>query len=115
MVLARFAHEGPIVQLAFTADGSRLVTTAERPDLDLGEVRLSNGKRVRAFAREADLDVETIESNEFEIEWPPKSGRRQSFPEVDRAGWFGPEAARTKLNRHQAAFVDRLLEALSTG
>ena len=85
-------------------------------DLDLGEVRLKSGKRVRAVARplgDAAVDVEAVASNTFETEWPPRSGRMQTFPEVDRAGWFPPEAARTKLNPAQAAFVDRLLDALA--
>lgn len=86
---------------------------AERPDVDLGEVRLKSGKRVRAFAREGDVDAEAITSNTFEVEWPPRSGRRQTFPEVDRAGWFPLEAARTKLNPAQAELLDRLVDALS--
>jgi predicted NUDIX family NTP pyrophosphohydrolase len=80
--------------------------------VDLGEVRLSSGKRIRAFALEGDLDVEAITSNEFEVEWPPRSGRLQRFPEVDRAEWFAPEDARRKLNAAQAAFVDRLADGL---
>jgi len=78
---------------------------------DLGEVRLKSGKTVVGFAAEGDLDAAAIVSNTFELEWPPRSGRRQAFPEVDRAGWFGLEAARAKLNPAQAAFIDRL-EAL---
>ena len=78
---------------------------------DLGEVRLKSGKTVVGFAAEGDLDAAAIVSNTFELEWPPRSGRRQAFPEVDRAGWFGLDAARAKLNPAQAAFVDRL-EAL---
>jgi predicted NUDIX family NTP pyrophosphohydrolase len=78
---------------------------------DLGSVRLKSGKTVLAFAAAGDLDPEAIESSTFELEWPPRSGRRQAFPEVDRAGWFGLDAARAKLNPAQAAFVDRL-EAL---
>ncbi len=79
--------------------------------LDLGEVRLKSGKVVVAWAVEGDLDTAEIVSNTFETEWPPRSGRRQSFPEVDRAEWFGPDEARAKLNPAQAEFVDRL-EAL---
>jgi predicted NUDIX family NTP pyrophosphohydrolase len=79
---------------------------------DLGEVRLKSGKRVLAFAAEGDLDPDAIESNTFELEWPPRSGRRRAFPEVDRAAWFGLEEARVRLNPAQAAFVDRL-EALT--
>lgn len=86
--------------------------TADADDLDLGEVRLKSGKRVRAFARPGNFDADRITSNTFETEWPPRSGRRQAFPEVDRAGWFGPDAARVKLNPAQAELVDRLLAAL---
>jgi predicted NUDIX family NTP pyrophosphohydrolase len=76
--------------------------------IDLGEVTQSRGKRVRAFAIEGDLDASSISSNTFEIEWPPRSGRRKSFPEVDRAAWFELDAARAKLVRAQTAFLDRL-------
>jgi predicted NUDIX family NTP pyrophosphohydrolase len=69
---------------------------------------------VIAFAVEGDLDPETLVSNTFELEWPPRSGRIQAFPEVDRAGWFDLDTAREKLNPAQAAFVDRL-EALLAG
>ena len=72
---------------------------------------LKSGKTVTAFAAAGDLDAGAVRSNTFELEWPPRSGRRQSFPEVDRAGWFGLDEAREKLNPAQAAFVDRL-EAL---
>src|SRR5687767_14793940 len=78
---------------------------------ELGSVKLKSGKLVVAYAVEGDLDPATISSNTFELEWPPRSGRLQTFPEVDRAGWFGLDAAREKLNPAQAAFVDRL-EAL---
>jgi predicted NUDIX family NTP pyrophosphohydrolase len=78
------------------------------PALELGEIRQKNGKRVTAFAIEGDLDAEAITSNTFEIEWPPRSGRRQSFPEVDRAGWFALDAAREKLLAAQVPLLDRL-------
>ncbi|MDQ2678783.1 MAG: NUDIX domain-containing protein [Actinomycetota bacterium] len=81
---------------------------------DLGEVRLKSGKVVVAWAVEGDLDVDTVVSNVFETEWPPRSGRRQEFPEVDRAEWFPLDEARQRLNPAQAAFVDRL-EALLAG
>jgi predicted NUDIX family NTP pyrophosphohydrolase len=80
--------------------------------IDLGEVRLKSGKRVRAFALEGDLDPSAIVPGTFEMTWPPRSGRTQAFPEVDRAEWFGPATARTKLNAAQGALVDRLLDAL---
>lgn len=75
----------------------------------LGEVRQRGGKVVAAWAVPGDLDVTEIVSNEFETEWPPRSGRMQSFPEVDRAGWFGIDEARVKLNAAQAELLDRLL------
>jgi predicted NUDIX family NTP pyrophosphohydrolase len=78
---------------------------------DLGSVKQKSGKVVFAFAVAGDLDPATLVSNTFELEWPPRSGRMQAFPEVDRAEWFGLDTAREKLNPAQAAFVDRL-EAL---
>jgi predicted NUDIX family NTP pyrophosphohydrolase len=78
---------------------------------DLGTVRLKSGKVITGFAVAGDLDAEAIRSNTFELEWPPRSGTTQTFPEVDRAGWFGLDEARVKLNPAQAVFVDRL-EAL---
>ena len=75
----------------------------------LGEVRQSNGKVVTAWALPGDVDVSLVRSNTFTMEWPPRSGRVQEFPEVDRAGWFDPVTARRKLIAAQAAFVDRLL------
>jgi predicted NUDIX family NTP pyrophosphohydrolase len=74
----------------------------------LGRVRQKGGKAVEAFAAEEDFDPATLASNSFEIEWPPRSGRRQSFPEVDRAAWFTPEAARDKINAAQRPLIDRL-------
>ncbi|MGA7756935.1 MAG: NUDIX domain-containing protein [Ilumatobacteraceae bacterium] len=81
--------------------------------VDLGEVRQSGGKVVRAFAADGDLDAATAVSNTFEIEWPPKSGRMQTFPELDRVEWFDVEAARTMIIAAQRAFLDRLLDHLS--
>ena len=79
--------------------------------IDLGEIRQKSGKRVRAWALAGDLDVTEIHSNTFEMEWPPRSGRRQAFPEVDRAQWFGLAAARQKINVAQADLLDRLVDA----
>jgi predicted NUDIX family NTP pyrophosphohydrolase len=74
----------------------------------LGEVRQRGGKRVVAFALEGDLDVEAIESNMFEMEWPPHSGRVAAFPEIDRAAWFALPQARQKILAGQAPLLDRL-------
>ena len=76
--------------------------------VDLGTVRQKNRKEVRAFYGEGELDVEGVVSNTFELEWPPRSGRTQSFPEIDRAEWFSVDDARAKLNPAQAEFLDRL-------
>jgi predicted NUDIX family NTP pyrophosphohydrolase len=76
---------------------------------ELGEVTQRGGKRVTAWAVEGAFDVEALLSNTFELEWPPKSGRRQSFPEVDRAAWFAVGEARKKILPAQADFIDRLV------
>jgi predicted NUDIX family NTP pyrophosphohydrolase len=81
--------------------------------IDLGSIKQKGGKVVRAFAVEGDFDVEKAVSNEFEMEWPPRSGVMARFPEVARAGWFGPAEARRKLKAAQVPFVDRLEAALA--
>lgn len=81
--------------------------------LPLGHTTLKSGKRVTAWAIEADLDVSSIHSNLFTMEWPPRSGRMATFPEVDRAQWFAPEEARRKIHPGQAAFLDRLDDLLA--
>ncbi len=80
--------------------------------LPLGEVRQKGGKIVHAWAFQGDWDPQNLRSNWFEMEWPPNSGRRQSFPEVDRACWFDLSEARIKMNPAQAEFLDRLQAAL---
>lgn len=78
--------------------------------LDLGEVRQASGKRVRVWAIETgDLPLGEMASNLFEMEWPPRSGRQQSFPEVDRAEWASIDLARERLVKAQVEFLDRLL------
>ena len=79
---------------------------------DLGELVQPSRKVISAWAVEGDFDPQTLKSNTFELEWPPKSGRRQSFPEVDRAEWFAPAQARRKILPGQSAFIDRLLARL---
>jgi predicted NUDIX family NTP pyrophosphohydrolase len=74
----------------------------------LGEVRQRGGKTVTAFAVEIDVDVAKIRSNTFDIEWPPRSGRQQTFPEVDRAEWFDLASARARINAGQKPLLDRL-------
>jgi predicted NUDIX family NTP pyrophosphohydrolase len=77
----------------------------------LGEIRQRGGKRVIAFCGEGDFDPTMLASNTFEIEWPPRSGRRQAFPEVDRAEWFDLETAKTKVLSGQIDLIDRLAKA----
>jgi predicted NUDIX family NTP pyrophosphohydrolase len=79
----------------------------------LGEVVQAGRKVVTAFALEGDFDPTQLKSNTFELEWPPKSGRKAQFPEVDRAQWFSPDAAREKILPGQRDFIDRLLAALA--
>lgn len=80
--------------------------------LELGEVRLKSGKRVLAWALAGDLDAARIRSDTFTMQWPPRSGRMQEFPEVDRAWWFGMREAREKLNPAQVQLLERLVRAL---
>jgi predicted NUDIX family NTP pyrophosphohydrolase len=91
--------------------GSELVNVARDPasaPLDLGEVTLKSGKVIHAWAVEGDLDPALASSNEVEIEWPPRTGRRLVIPEVDRVAWFGLDEARRRAHPVQAEFVDRL-------
>src|SRR5262249_17112981 len=79
--------------------------------INLGEVGQAGGKMVRAWAVEGDCSSE-VHSNKFLMEWPPKSGRRQEFSEVDKAAWFSLAEARVRMNRAQSAFLDRLAQKL---
>src|ERR1700709_581392 len=79
------------------------------PPRAVGEIRQRGGKRVIAFAGEGHFDPAALISNTFDIEWPSRTGRRQSFPEVDRAEWFDIELARTKMLSAQVELLDRLL------
>jgi len=83
--------------------------------ISLGEARQKSGKIICAFAIEGNLKADALVSNRFEMEWPPRSGRRASFPEVDRAEWFSPDAAMKKINASQKVFIERLLTTLSLG
>ena len=92
--------------------------TGHRPHgkfLPLGEARQPGGKLVHVWAVEGNWDAASLKSNTFEMEWPPRSGRRQSFPELDRAEWFDLAEARPKILKGQAIFLARLLEELTRG
>lgn len=92
--------------------GTAFPDAVEADLVPLGEVRQRSGKVVAAWALEGDLDADAVVSNTFEMEWPPRSGRVQTFPEVDRAAWLSLAAAREKLLEAQLPFLDRLAEAL---
>jgi len=80
--------------------------------IELGELVQPSRKQITAYAIEGDFDPSSLKSNLFAMEWPPKSGTMQSFPEVDRAEWFTVEEAREKILSGQRAFIERLLERL---
>jgi predicted NUDIX family NTP pyrophosphohydrolase len=79
----------------------------------LGGIRQRGGKHVEAFALEGDFDIAALRSNTFELEWPPRSGRRQTFAEVDRVAWMDLATARIKILDAQRALLDRLEDALA--
>jgi predicted NUDIX family NTP pyrophosphohydrolase len=76
--------------------------------LKLSPIKLKSGKKIFAWAVKGDIDHETVVSNLFEIEWPPKSGKKVSFPEIDRAGWFESKTAKVKVNAAQAELIEEL-------
>lgn len=86
---------------------------AVAPFIPLGDLKQRSGKVVTAWAFEGDCDAHAVKSNLFEMEWPPKSGRMASFPEVDRAAWFTPAEARRRILPGQAAFIDVLERQLN--
>lgn len=81
--------------------------------LALGEIRQRSGKRVVAWAIAGELDPQTVSSNTFSMEWPPRSGRQQQFAEIDRVAWVDPASARRKLVAGQAGLVDALEQCLA--
>jgi predicted NUDIX family NTP pyrophosphohydrolase len=95
--------------------GPAAPTLAPADLVELGSIRQKAGKVVHAWAAEAEFDPAAVESNSFELEWPPRSGDRREFPEVDRAEWFDPARAREKILQAQAELIDRLLASLGSG
>ena len=82
----------------------------EQALVELGAVVKKAGKEVTAWAARGDLDPATVRSNSFTMQWPPRSGREQEFPEIDRAEWFALDEARAKLVAAQGELLDRLVE-----
>jgi predicted NUDIX family NTP pyrophosphohydrolase len=101
--LAAAARRELAEETSFIADG---------PLMPLAPVRQKSGKIVHAFALEADFDVAQFASNTFEIEWPPRSGRRVAFPEIDRIGYFAIEEAMRKILGYQQPFIRELIERI---
>jgi predicted NUDIX family NTP pyrophosphohydrolase len=85
----------------------------DAPLVDLGQIRQKSGKLVLAWGVRGDLDAATAVSNTYEMEWPPRSGRIQAFPEIDRVEWFGLDEAGRKLKAAQVPFLERLSEAIA--
>ena len=83
------------------------------PTIELGSIVQKGGKVVHAWAVEGDLDADMALSNTFEMEWPPRSGHRAVFPEIDRVGWFDPAEARRRIKASQIPLIDRLEAALA--
>ncbi|MCW3108402.1 MAG: hypothetical protein JWQ09_2908 [Segetibacter sp.] len=81
--------------------------------IPLEAVEIKSGKVISAWAIKAALDIAFIQSNEFEMEWPPRSGKKQFFPEVDKAGWFSIEDAKIKINNGQVAFLEQLVTVIN--
>jgi len=106
---------GPSESLLSAAQREFAEETGYRPGgeaIPLGSAKQPGGKVVHVWAIEEDWDPADLQSNTFEMEWPPGTGRLQSFPEIDRASWFGIAEARLKVLNGQAAFLDHLLETL---
>jgi predicted NUDIX family NTP pyrophosphohydrolase len=80
---------------------------------DLGDFKRKDGKTIKAWAVQGDIDAAKISSNSFEMEWPPKSGQKQTFPEIDKAAWLPIQDAAPKLHQGQAIFLDRLATKLN--
>lgn len=83
--------------------------------IELRPVKLKSGKLIYAWALEGDLEVDSIASNEFEMEWPPHSGKLVRIPEIDRGAWFSVKTALEKINAAQGAFITELEQMVSGG
>jgi predicted NUDIX family NTP pyrophosphohydrolase len=93
--------------------GEELGHRPSAPFIALGVIKQKGGKTVHAWAAESDLDPAAIRSNTFTLEWPPRSGKKQEFPEIDRAQWFDLETAKQKINPAQIPLLENLAPILS--
>jgi predicted NUDIX family NTP pyrophosphohydrolase len=112
------AEADPLADLLATAQREFTEETnlsASGPFIALTPAKQKSGKLVHAFAFEADLDLTAFASNTFEMEWPPRAGRRQSFPEVDRIAYFTFPAAMMKIIAYQQPFLRELEAKIATG
>lgn len=100
------------LEAAYRETSEELGIDLASPAWPLATIRQAGGKIVEAFALAQDVDIDLIHSNSFDMEWPPRSGRRQSFPEVDRALWFGLDRARVMILPSQLPLLDKLCERL---
>jgi predicted NUDIX family NTP pyrophosphohydrolase len=106
-------HERPLAAARREFAEETGAPAPQGPAIELGEIRQSGGKRVRAWAVEGDLDPAGIVSNTFEMQWPPRSGRTAEFPEIDRVQWCDPATARRLLVKAQSVLVERLEQRLA--
>jgi len=107
-----FTNDEPALDAAIREFGEETGHKLKGPFQPLSPIRQKGGKRVYAWASAGDLDPATIVSNTFEIEWPRRSGKQLTFPEVDRGGWFTLESARRMINPAQIALLEELEETI---
>jgi predicted NUDIX family NTP pyrophosphohydrolase len=114
IVKGEFTDESPLeaAQREFKEETG---TAIDGSFTELTPIKQKAGKLVYAFALEGDIDADAIQSNTFKVQWPPNSGKWQTFPEVDKAAWFSPEEARIRINAAQIAFLDELEALLQKG
>jgi predicted NUDIX family NTP pyrophosphohydrolase len=110
-----FDDDEPPLEAALREFEEETGSAAAGPFLPLAPLRQKSGKVIHAWAAEGDLDAAAVRSNTFSLEWPPRSGKRQAFPEVDRAGWFTPDEALRRIHPGQAPFLAQLREHLARG
>ncbi len=107
-----FTNEENALDAAIREFEEEIGTTISGDFIELQPVKLKSGKTIYAYALEQDLDTSTVKSNEFEIEWPPKSGKTISIPEIDKAEWFPVAEALEKINAAQGDFIKQLVERI---